>query len=182
MIETKADRLPVAVAVERDSSPEAYRARLARVAAHLNGFRSVKGRRGLLAVFRRMGSGECDIPPEPFWGLMESFHVPRVEETIWLRLLPLVARYPHDPATGPGLAFARARVSAPRLERWLRADHETAWGEADRILARVGEAGVDWVRLGVLLRHWTPELRRALAREFFRSPEYRSRTTPESGA
>ncbi len=177
MTELQTEDLTGPVETEEVAAPEGYRARLAKVAAHLNGFRSVTGRRGLLAIFRRMGGCECDIPPEPFWGLMESFHVPSQEEKTWLWLLPLVARYPHDPATGPGLAFARARVSSPRLERWLRADHETAWREADRLLARVGDAGVDWVRLGVLLRYWTPELRRALAREFFRSPEYRSRTT-----
>jgi hypothetical protein len=181
-MEAQTESLPELAGAERDVVPEGYRARLAKIAAHLNGLRSVTGRRGLLAIFRRMGGVECDIPPEPFWGLMDSFHVPPAEERTWLRLLPLVARYRHDPAIGPGLAFARARVSAPRLERWLRADQETAWSQADRLLARVGDAGVDWVRLGVLLRDWTPELRRSLAREFFRSPEYRSRTTPETGA
>lgn len=182
MTEIQTEELSGPAGAGEVAAPEGYRARLARVAAHLNGFRSVTGRRGALATFRRMGAGECDIPPEPFWGLMESFHVPPQEEETWQWLLPLIARYRHDPAVGPGLAFARARVSAPRLERWLRADGETARREADRLLARVGDAGVDWVRLGVLLRYWSPDLRRALAREFFRSPDFRSRTTPETGA
>lgn len=157
------------------ASPEAFRSRIGALAGHLESLRYVTGRRGLLAALRRMESGPCDIPPAIFWDLADRFGIPIPEERIWMRLLPLMAGYPHDGHTGPGLAFARARVSAPRLERWLRADHEQAWDEVPRLLDRVRGTGVDWVRLGVLLRYWTPELRRALAREFFRSPEYRNR-------
>jgi hypothetical protein len=154
-------------------------ARIGAVAKHLEGARHVTGRRGLLAVLRRLVADSCVIPPEAFWSLEAQFHLGtgETEERFWMRLLPLMARHPHDGAVGPGLALARGGVTAPRMERWLRADHDDAWAQAPRLLARVRDAGIDWVRTGMLLRFWKPEQRRAVAREFFRSPEYRNRSS-----
>jgi hypothetical protein len=151
--------------------------RIGAVAHELERSRGVTGKRGLLAVLRRLDGDACIVPPEAFWHLEAQFHLGTGEhaERFWMRLLPLMARHRHDGAVGPGLALARGGVTAPRLERWLRAGHDDAWAQAPRLLARVGDAGIDWVRTGVLLDQWTPEARRALAREFFRSPEYRNR-------
>jgi hypothetical protein len=127
-----------------------------------------------------MASNECDVPPETFWDIVTAFDVPPNEEPFWRRLLPLMAMCPHDPRTAPGVAFDDAGITPSRLERWLRVDNTDAWAQAPRLLDRVGESGIDWVSLGVLLCEWRQTQRYALAQDFFRS-RYR-RTSTQQGA
>lgn len=165
-----------------ESETDTFAARLLKIAGKLESYRGVTGKRGRLAVLRRMSPDDCDGYPEVYWELAGDHKIPASEDRLWARLLPLMARYPHDGRVAPGVAFARAEVTPARLQRWLRAEHDEAWEDAPRLLARVDDAGVDWKRLGLLLRWWTPEGRRQTAREYFRSPEYLRRKTADPGA
>jgi hypothetical protein len=137
-------------------------------------------RRGPRAVLRRLAADPNTVPPQEFWDVVERYGISRYDEPFWLRVIPLMVRYPHTDAR-PGLALARAGVSAARVERWLRLDAESALAQTSRLLSHLGDAGIHWARFGRLLHDWDrpehgPRLRRELAREFFLSPEFRART------
>lgn len=153
--------------------------RVAAVMRALDARRGVTGRRGLLAALRRISDDPRDLPPEEFWDLVQHHGIPQSEEPLWLRMLPLMAVHPNDPSRSVAAALEEERVTPARLERWLRADRDEALKQAPRILARLG-GGVRWVDLAYLLRDWTPEQRRGLAREFFRNRH--RRTSSSQGA
>jgi CRISPR type I-E-associated protein CasB/Cse2 len=131
-------------------------------------------RRGPRAVLRRLDAGPDRVPPQVFWDVVEHCRIRPREEEFWLAVLPLLVRHPHRFDLSPGRALAHAGVSAARVERWLRLSREDAIRAAGRLLTRV-ENGMDWTRLGPLLRFWTEDARRELARDFFLSPEHRAR-------
>ena len=131
--------------------------------------------RGPRAVVRRLNADSGAVPPEEFWRIVERYGINPPEEEFWMRVIPLMVDYPNQPGLAPGLALARSGVSSARLEKWLRLERDDALREAGRLMARI-ESGFDWVHLGKLLRFWSDGSRRALARQFFLSPEYRART------
>ncbi len=137
-------------------------------------------RRGPRAVLRRMSADPEAVPPEVFWDIVARYEIAMREEPFWRAVLPLMVRHEHAPGTRPGVALARSGVSGARLERWLRLSHATALAEAGRLFARV-EGGVDWTSLGPILRYWTDESHRDLARQFFLSREYRELATTTNG-
>lgn len=140
--------------------------------------------RGPRAQLRRLEADPARIPPQVFWDLVDRYGIERgEEEDFWLQVVPLMVRHPHEPGSLPGAALARAGVSAARVERWLRLDRAGARREAGRLLSHLGDGGLDWpgsrygwnVGFGPLLHDWTAEQRRAFARQFFLSPDYRQR-------
>jgi hypothetical protein len=139
--------------------------------------------RGPRAELRRLTADGAFIPPQAFWNLVDRYAISQRDEDFWLHIVPLMVEHPHDSSTAPGVALARAGVSASRIERFLRLDRDGAWAEAGRLLSHLGEAGLDWagtlstwrVGFGPLLHGWMPEQRRHFARQFFLSPEYRKR-------
>lgn len=179
--ETAPEAAPEAAPAHSGEEPRAspFARRVMRIAAHLDRMRNVTGLRGQLAILRRIAMDPAGIPPETYWELMQKFEVPFGEEPFWLRVLPLMASRRHDPRQPPGVALEKTEVTPARLERWLRAEQEDAWAQAPRILARLGDAGIDWVSLAYLLRDWNSDQRTALAQEFFRA---RHRRTSTKGA
>lgn len=137
--------------------------------------------RGPRAVLRRLSASEEKIPPQVFWDIAERYQIHERDEPFWLQVIPLMVKHPHEPGLAPGVALARAGVSAPRLERWLRLDRDDALRDAARLISHLGDGGFDWARFGTLLRFWTEDARRDLARQFFRSPEYRQRVSTTTG-
>jgi hypothetical protein len=137
--------------------------------------------RGPRAVLRRLSASEERIPPQVFWDIAERYQIQERDEPFWLVVIALIVKHPHEPGLAPGIALARAGVSAARLERWLRLDRPAALRDADRLLSHLGDGGLDWTRFGPLLRFWTEDARRELARHFFRSPEYRQRVSTTTG-
>lgn len=136
-------------------------------------------RRGPRAVLRRLADRPGPIPPQEFWDVAERYRITPPDEVFWLRVIPLMVRYPHIEVR-PGLALARSGVSGARMERWLRLDGAAALAGAGRLLSHLKDGGIDWRRFGRLLYDWEhadrgPRLRRELAREFFLSPEFRAR-------
>lgn len=139
------------------------------------------GRRGELAELRRMRRD--DVPPEPFWSLVEAYEIPERDEEFWIAILPLMVRHEHQSRAAPGRALAEARVAPSRVERWLRMDRTRAWTEARRILAQVKQP-IDWVQLGFLLYFWDHpswgrKNRHRLARQYFRAIKHQQ--SPSTG-
>jgi CRISPR type I-E-associated protein CasB/Cse2 len=131
--------------------------------------------RGPRAILRRVNADSGGVPPEEFWRIVERYSITPREENFWLRVIPLLVEHPHQPGLAPGVALARSGVSPARLEKWLRLERDDAIRETSRLLARI-EGGFDWTQFGKLLRFWSEDSRRTLARQFFLSPEYRART------
>ncbi len=129
--------------------------------------------RGERSELRRMRSGTA-FPPEPFWTLVERFAIPPPAELFWMDVVPHMIDHPHDPRRRPGRVLAEAQLSGARLERWLRLEPERARKEAGRLIVRL-DGGLNWVTFAGLLRFWSPQDRRGLARDFFLSPAYRER-------
>lgn len=129
--------------------------------------------RGERAELRRMRDHEV-FPPEPYWRLVDRYDISASEESFWGDVVPLMVDHPHNGALAAGRALAKAGVSAPRIERWLRLDPERARKEAGRLLARLGE-GLNWASFAGLLRFWYDRDRRQFARDYFLSPEHRER-------
>lgn len=170
---TPAPNLPAeAVSTHAEAFP--FTRQLLSVAGHLETLRTAN-RRGPLAVLRRLGTDPDYIPPQVFWDIADRYEIARHEEDFWLAIMPLMVRHPHRFDLPSGRALAAAGVSAPRIERWLRLDRNSARREAGRLLSHLGDGGLDWTRFGPLLRFWTEDQRRSLAREFFLSTEYRQR-------
>lgn len=134
--------------------------------------------RSELAQLRRLGRPGHPVPGAAFWELAARHDVQPREEWFWTLVVPLMARVPHSERT-PGAAFHAAGVSAPRLERWLRRDADSARDDARLLVDRV-DGGLDWGRLGPLLRLWTEPQRRAVARDFFRALRGPSRSAEPS--
>lgn len=132
-------------------------------------------KRGPRAVLRRLNADPDRIPPQVFWDVADRYGIQRHEEDFWLAVVPLMVLHPHRSDLPPGRALAAAGVSAARVERWLRLDRDGALREAGRLLSHLGDGGLDWTRLGPLLRYWSDDQRRSFARDFFLSPEYRQR-------
>lgn len=161
-------------------------ARLAGVARHLNRL-SEKRQRGRLAELRRLQSRRepsesvrpSELPGEAFWNMVHQFDIPRSEEDFWLAVLPLMVRHPHQHQpklrVPPGRALEAAGISKPRFERWLRLDREGARREAPRLLSKLKDQGLDWVKLGHTLYRWSDDDRYTLARDFFLARERRDR-------
>lgn len=132
--------------------------------------------RGERAELRRIRSE--DIPPEIYWRLTERLTWPRRRDDFdryWMAVLPLMIRNPHQPGARPGPVLAGAGVKAPRVERWLRRDRDSAWAEAGRLLSITKGAPIDWARFGYLLYAWDdPKVKREFAREYFRAARRRA--------
>lgn len=133
-------------------------------------------KRGPRAMLRRLGANPDHIPPQVFWDIVDRYGIARHEEDFWLAVVPLMVQHPHQFGNPPGRALAGAGVSAARVERWLRLDRAAAFDAASRLLSHLGDGGLDWTRLGPLLRYWNDDQRRGFARDFFLSPGYRQRT------
>lgn len=126
-------------------------------------------RPGPRAELRRLSPDSAAVPPKVFWDIVDRYRIRESDETYWISVIPLMVRHPHVP-TAPGRALARAKVSAARVERWLRLDRDGARRSAGRVLSQLKQGGLDWVQFGDLLRDWSDDGRRRLARQFFRSP------------
>ncbi|MGH7664307.1 MAG: type I-E CRISPR-associated protein Cse2/CasB [Gemmatimonadaceae bacterium] len=159
--------------------PPPLRQRIARVAAYVG--RDDLLSRGDRAALRRLDGDSRDIPPAVFWRICYQFDIEPPEESFWMTALPLMATHRHNPQQRAGRTLAAAGVSASRLERWLRLRKDSARREARRLLARLGDGGIDWGEFGALLYRWDDNGRRSLARAFFRSPEFRQAPTSEGG-
>lgn len=139
--------------------------------------------RGDRAMLRRLRGRYSEVPPEPFWRIVERYEIPEGdrEDRFWMSVLPLMVQHAHQRGSRPGRVLCRAGVSPARLERWLRRDCEGAWAEADRLLSQVDQP-FDWVQFGFLLYYWDhrqygEKNRRRLARDYFLSPECRRSST-----
>lgn len=119
--------------------------------------------RGDRAELRRMRPD--GIPPEVYWRLTDDLDR---NDPLWMTVLPLMVRHPHERGARPGRVLARNGIKAARAERWLRRDQESAWEEAGRLLGPAKGAPLDWSRFGTLLAGWNdPARRRSFAREYF---------------
>lgn len=152
---------------------------VAGIAGYLDELRRAN-RRGDLAMLRRLGREQGGVPPEVFWRIVDRYEITPGEEAFWLAVLPLMVKYPHRPGAHPGAALSRAGVKSARLERWLRLDRPGALREASRLLSKV-DGPLDWVALAHLLRSWSEDGRRRLARDFFLSPEQRDSLPSHTG-
>lgn len=160
----------VATETERRRSPWSQ---LASTAGTLHSDGVTRGER---AELRRMRSEE--IPPGIYWRLTEKLTWPRGRDEFdgyWMAVLPLMTRNEHRPKARPGRVLAEAGVKAPRVERWLRRDRDSAWAETGRLLSMTKGAPLDWARFGYLLYAWDePKVKREFAREYFRAARRRA--------
>lgn len=124
--------------------------------------------RGDRAELRRVSVSRT--PPAPFWKIVGRYAIRPNEEDFFIGVIPAMVLCPHKPGRSPGRVLRAAKVSAARVERWLRMNRATALRECQRILAQARD-GVDWAELGTLLYLWErPQgnaLRRKLARSYY---------------
>lgn len=163
-------------AVETGSETEEERSPWSQLASVAGTLHSNGVTRGERAELRRMRSQ--DVPPEIYWRLTEQLTWPGRRDdfdSYWMAVLPLMTRNEHLPGARPGRVLAEAGVKSPRLERWLRRDRDSAWGEAGRLLSITKGAALDWARFGYLLYAWDdPKVKREFAREYFRAARRRA--------